>query len=76
MILKCHNGPFLHFGLDFSKNLRKLEKFTWMHLKGIAFLQKMVCFIGFWTTILKILALELQAFLKIVGTFLDILSTF
>lgn len=75
MILKCQNGSFLHFGLDFSKNLRKLE-FTWIHLKGIIFLQKMVCFIGFWTTILEILALERQAFLKIVGTFLDILSTF
>lgn len=76
MILKCQNGSFLHFGLDFSKNLRKLEKFTWIHLKGIIFLQKMVCFIGFWTTILEILALERQAFLKIVGTFLDVLSTF
>ena len=34
------------------------EKFELLHLNGLVFFQKVVCFTGFWVTALRILAFE------------------
>ena len=60
MVLKLsRKGIFCNFVLISAKTLSLWRQFAYMHLKVlIALFQKMICFLGVWTTVHEVLAIK------------------